>query len=113
MLLGLEEVIPSKTPLSFLNMHVFSAANHIASIIVVFIASLGVVRLTSLAAAKIDTSKQHNSLIPWKLLFSVWSYVSFLSPPHFLLKGRITFYLQLGPGPVVCCFCMQSHRIIL
>lgn len=93
--------------------HVFSAANHIASIIAVFIASLGVVRLTSQAAAKIDTSEQHNSLIPWKLLFSVWSYVSFLSPPHFLLKGRIAFYLQLDPGPVVCCFCMHSPRIIL
>lgn len=46
MLLGLEEVVPSRTPLSFLNTHVFSAANPIASIIVVFIASLGVVRLT-------------------------------------------------------------------
>lgn len=44
MLLGLEEVVPSRTPLSFLNTHVFSAANPIASIIVVFIASLGVVR---------------------------------------------------------------------
>lgn len=29
---------------------------------------------------------------------------------HFLLKGRITFYLQLGPGPVVCCFCMQLQN---
>lgn len=45
MLLRLEEVVPSRTPLSF-NTLFISAANPIASIIVVFIASLGVMRLT-------------------------------------------------------------------
>lgn len=91
-LLGLEAVIHSGTPHSFHNRHFFSAVNPIASTIIVFIASLGVVRLTAWAAAKIDKSKWHNSLIPWKLLFSVWSYVSFLSPlpslPPFAFKGQ-------------------------
>lgn len=44
---GLEVVIHSGTPRSFLNSHFFSAANPTASTVIVFIASLGVVRLTS------------------------------------------------------------------
>lgn len=44
---GLEVVDPSGTPCSFLNTCFFSAESCIASSIIVFIASLGVVRLTS------------------------------------------------------------------
>lgn len=78
---------------------IFWSANAIASIVIVFIASLGVVRLTSRAAAEIDTSKQHNSLIPWKLLFQYGVMVPFYLPSLSFKRQNCILFTA---GPRTC-----------